>query len=99
MGKKAYLVWSVVGTRVVADEDATDEEIYNLAHKSLVENLDDSGYELCEDIFEDTEVQTENGPVTRHKVAPVRLPLPFHCLVHAARVRIVSNDFNEEENV
>ena len=56
VGKKAYLVWSVVGTRVVADEDATDEEIYNLAHKSLVENLDDSGYELCEDIIEDTEV-------------------------------------------
>ena len=56
VGKKAYLVWSVVGTRVVADEDATDEEIYNLAHKSLVENLDDLGYELCEDIFEDTEV-------------------------------------------
>ena len=56
VGKKAYLVWSVVGTRVVADENATDEEIYNLAHKSLVENLDDLGYELCEDIFEDTEV-------------------------------------------
>lgn len=58
---KAYLVWSTVGTRVVAPVDATDEEVYALAHKRLVENLDTSGIELCESIFEDTEVPFDSG--------------------------------------
>ena len=86
------------------------KELQNLNGKQLIDKLKLDKNVIWEDYPEffragvlvqriRTEVQTENGPVIRHKVAPVRLPLPFHCLVHAARVRIVSNDFNEEENV
>lgn len=42
-------------------------------------------------------VQTANGDVERSRVIPLRLPLPFHSLIHEARLRIISGTFNGEE--
>lgn len=96
--------------QMLAHHYFSHKELQNLNGKQLIDKLKLDKNVIWEDYPEffragvlvqriRTEVQTENGSVTRHKVAPVRLPLPFHCLVHAARVRIVSNDFNEEKNV
>lgn len=85
------------------------KELQNLNGKQLVDKLKLEKNVIWEDYPEffksgvlvqriRTEIETENGTVVRHKVAPVRLSLPFHCLVHAARVRLVSNSFNEDAN-
>ena len=53
--KKAFLVTAIVCTRVVADEDASDEEIMDAAKARLLSNLNHDYYDNIEDIVEDVE--------------------------------------------
>jgi len=56
MSKKvAKLVYVSLVTRVVVDENATEQEIMELAVPKLSENLMDSPFEHLEDIIDDIE--------------------------------------------
>ena len=56
MSKKvAKLVYVSLVTRVVVDENATEQEIMELAVPKLSENLMDSPFENLEDIIDDLE--------------------------------------------
>ncbi len=56
MSKKvAKLVYVSLMTRVVVDENATEQEIMELAVPKLSENLMDSPFEHLEDIIDDLE--------------------------------------------
>ena len=56
MSKKvAKLVYVSLVTRVVVDENATEQEIMELAVPKLSENLMDSPFEHLEDIIDDLE--------------------------------------------
>ena len=48
MSKKAVLVDVVIRTRIVVDEEATDDEIYQTAYPRLLDNLETSGAENME---------------------------------------------------
>ena len=55
MAKKAVLVKVSLMTRVIVDDNATEETILELAIPRLSENLMNSPYENLEDIVDDTE--------------------------------------------
>jgi hypothetical protein len=56
MSKKvAKLVYVSLVTRVIVDENATEQEIMELAVPKLSENLMDSPFEHLEDIIDDLE--------------------------------------------
>ena len=56
MSKKvAKLVYASLVTRVIVDENATEQEIMELAVPKLSENLMDSPFEHLEDIIDDLE--------------------------------------------
>lgn len=53
--KKAFLVTASVCTRVVVDEDASDEEIMDAARARLLSNLNNDYYDNIDDIVADVE--------------------------------------------
>lgn len=55
MAKVAKIVWASVGTRVIVDENATDEQIWEAAKDNLVRNLANDGLENVDKIAPDTE--------------------------------------------
>jgi hypothetical protein len=55
MAKVAKLVWVSVGTRVIVEENATDEQIWDEAEQRLVDNLIIGKLENLETIMNDEE--------------------------------------------
>ena len=55
MAKVAKLVWVSIGTRVIVDEGATDEQVWAEAEERLIDNLKLGGLENIESIGDDTE--------------------------------------------
>ena len=56
MAKVAKIVWASVGTRIVVDENATDEQVWEAAKDNLVRNLANDGLDNVDKIALDTEV-------------------------------------------
>lgn len=56
MAKVAKIVWASVGTRVIVDENATDEQVWEVAKDNLVRNLANDGLDNVDKIALDTEV-------------------------------------------
>lgn len=54
--KVAKLVTVSLMTRVIVDEDATEQEIMELAYPKLCENFSDAPFEHIEEIVDDLEV-------------------------------------------
>ena len=55
MAKVAKIVWASVGTRVIVDENATDEQVWETAKDNLVRNLASDGLDNVDKIVLDTE--------------------------------------------
>lgn len=55
MGKVAKLVWVGFATRVIVDDNASDEQIMELAMPRLIDNLMTNGFENLESIEDDLE--------------------------------------------
>jgi hypothetical protein len=55
MAKVAKIVWASVGTRVIVDENATDEQVWETAKDNLVRNLASDGLDNGDKIVLDTE--------------------------------------------
>jgi hypothetical protein len=53
IGKKAVIVTAEVSTRIIVDEDATDDEIAKAAKKNLLRNLNADYSDLITDIYDD----------------------------------------------
>lgn len=53
--KKAFLVTASLITRVIAEEDATDEQIIRLAKDRLRHQFENDYNDIIEDVLEDTE--------------------------------------------
>jgi hypothetical protein len=56
MGKVAKLVRVMVTTRVIVDDNASEDEIMETALPRLLDNLQTNAFENIEDIVDDTEV-------------------------------------------
>jgi hypothetical protein len=56
MGKVAKLVRVMVTTRVIVDDNASEDEIMESALPRLLDNLQTNAFENIEDIVDDTEV-------------------------------------------
>ena len=56
MGKVAKLVRLMVTTRVIVDDNASEDEIMETALPRLLDNLQTNAFENIEDIVDDTEV-------------------------------------------
>jgi hypothetical protein len=56
MGKVANLVWVSVVTRVIVDDNASEEEIMEIALPRLLGNLSENFLEHVEEIIDDLEV-------------------------------------------
>lgn len=68
--KKAYLVWVCLGTRIVADEETTDEEIMDAAREKLHRKFDQEPYDHFEDFEEDEEIPYGEGIIGYQLVDP-----------------------------
>jgi len=55
MAKVTKLVWVSIGTRVIVDDNASDEQIMELAMPRLIDNLMTNGFENIESIEDDLE--------------------------------------------
>jgi hypothetical protein len=55
MAKVAKIVWASVGTRVIVDENATDEQVWEAAKYRLVSNLANDGLDNVDKIALDIE--------------------------------------------
>ena len=54
--KKAHLVYVSIATRVVVDENATEQEIIQLANAQIIDNIIVDGiFENVEEVLEDDE--------------------------------------------
>ena len=57
MGKVAKIVWVSVGTRVIVDDNASEDEIMESAIPNLIRNLsNDGGMNYVDEIIDDVEV-------------------------------------------
>lgn len=57
MKKVAKLVWVSVGTRVIVDKNASEEEIMEIAIPNLIRNLSNDGcMNYVDEILDDVEV-------------------------------------------
>ena len=55
MAKVAKLVWVSIGTRVIVDDNASDEQIMKLAMPRIIDNLMTNGFDNVESIEDDIE--------------------------------------------
>ena len=56
MGKVAKLVRVIITTRIIVDDNASEEEIMEIALPRLLDNLYTNAFENIEEIVDDTEV-------------------------------------------
>lgn len=76
--KKAFLVTASLMTRVIADENATDEEIINLAKDRLKHQFENNYLDIIEKVLEDIESPcTEEEQNTIHSFDEILTNGPY----------------------
>ena len=88
--KKAFLVTASLMTRVIADENATNEEIINLAKDRLKHQFENNYPEIIEEVLEDIESPcTEEEQNTIHSFDEILTNGPYKGLT----VEAVANKY------
>ena len=88
--KKAFLVTASLMTRVIADENATDEEIINLAKDRLKHQFENNYLDIIEEVLEDIKSPcTEEEQNTIHSFDEILTNGPYKGLT----VEAVANKY------